>query len=82
MEEKELKNKVLGIFSSYFGIPKEDLYFELELERDLNASKLELTDFYSALENTFKMSIMPADCENFKTVSDVINFVVDHAGFT
>lgn len=81
MADKKLEHKILGLFSSHFGIPKEDLKPELDLEQDLNATKLELTDFYSIVENALGINIEEADSLNFKTVSDVTNFVLDHGEF-
>lgn len=80
--EKDLENKIIKIFTDHFGIPKEDLKKELTLGKDLNATKLELADFYSILENTFNVKIEPQDEEGFQTVDDVINFIVDHGTFT
>lgn len=81
MEEKKLEHKILKLFSDHFGIPREDLRPELQLEKDLNATKLEMVDFYSILENTFNIKIDSQDCENFQTVGDIVNFVIDHGSF-
>lgn len=81
MEEKQLERKILKLFSDHFGIPRQDLKLDLQLEKDLNATRLELTDFYSILENTFDIKIDPQDCENFKEVGDIVNFVIDHGSF-
>lgn len=82
MDDKKLEHKVLSLFSSHFGIPRQDLKPEMTLEKDLNSTKLELTDFYSIIENTFNIRIEELDSLNFKTVGDVINFVLDHGQFT
>lgn len=81
MNEKKLEHKILKFFSNHFGIPIEDLKPEFELEKDLNATKLELNDFYSLLENAFEIKIDPQESENFKTVGDLINFTIDHGSF-
>lgn len=80
--EKNLEHKIIKIFSNHFGIPVQDLKRELELEKDLNATKLELADFYSILENTFNIKIEQQDDEGFKTVGDIIAYIVDHGAFT
>lgn len=82
MNEKKIENRLLALFSSHFGIPREDLFLELTLDKDLNATKLELNDFYSILESTFGINIEDTDSENFKTVGDIVNFVTDHGTFT
>lgn len=82
MNDKKIENKVLALFSSHFGIPREDLALTLTLEKDLNTTKLELNDFYSLLETAFGINIEDTDSENFKTVGDIINFVIDHGTFT
>lgn len=80
--EKKIENKVVELFSNHFGIPKEDLNPQLELEKDLNSTRLELTDFYSLLESKFSINIEETDSQNFKTVGDIINFIIDHGSFT
>ncbi|MBI1919012.1 hypothetical protein HYS29_00275 [Candidatus Microgenomates bacterium] len=80
--EKKLESKIIEVFANHFGIPKEDIKPELELEKDLNSTRLELGDFYSALENTFNIKIEPQEGESFTTVGDIINFIVDHGSFT
>lgn len=81
MNEKKLEHKILKLLSNHFGTPLEDLKPEFELEKDLNATKLELNDFYSLLESTFEIKIDPQESEGLKTVGDLINFVIDHGSF-
>ncbi len=81
MNEKKIEHRVLKLFSNHFGIPFEDLKPEFELEKDLNATKLELNDFYSLLESTFEIKIDPQESESLKTVGDLINFIIDHGSF-
>lgn len=78
MEEQKLKERLLNLFSNHFGIPRADLKEDLALERDLNATKLELSDFYLLLEDMFRLKIEETDSEHFATVGDIINFVIDH----
>lgn len=82
MNDNALKHKVLKLFSDQFGIPRKDLTMELELKTDLNATKLELADFFSLLENAFAVKIEQQESENFQTIGDIVNFIVDHGTFT
>lgn len=82
MNEKKLENKIIKLFADNFGIPREDLNLGLQIEKDLNATKLELNDFYSILENTFHIKIDTQDSVNFQSVGDIVNFVIDHGSFT
>ena len=73
-----MEAKLLELVSSHFGMPEAELTSEMELKRDLNATELEIADFFQALENTFSITISKEDAMTLHTLGDVIAYLSDH----
>lgn len=74
-----METKVIELISEHFGVPVSEINPSMELKHDLNATDLEIADFFQKLEDTFKISITSEDSIHLVTVSDIIDFVADHA---
>lgn len=70
--------KLLDLISSHFGLPESELASEMELKRDLNATELEIADFFQALENTYSITISKEDAMKLHTLGDVNTYISDH----
>lgn len=74
-----MEEKVYSIISEHFGIPRAEIIPTMELKRDLNATDLEVADFFQTLEKIFHITITKDDAVKLLTISDILNFVTDHA---
>lgn len=70
--------KISELISEHFGVSVSDINNELELRADLNATDLEIADFFQKLENLYQVNISHDDAQNLKTVGDVVGFITDH----
>lgn len=73
-----MEAKLLELVSSHFGMPEAELTPEMELKRDLNATELEIADFFQALEKTFLITISKEEAMKFLTLGDVAAYVSDN----
>lgn len=71
--------KVTEIIAEHFGIPVTEIQVSMELRKDLNATDLEVADFFQVLEKTFGLTISKDDALALKTVSDITSYIDDHA---
>ena len=76
------EKQIVSLFANHFGVEEKDLDPSLELGQDLNLSYLEIADFLLALENTFRIEIPQEESEKFKTLGDIVDYVVNHGSFT
>lgn len=70
---------ILELIAEHFGVAVSEISDALELRRDLNASDLEIADFFQKLEETFHITISKDEGVELLTVRDIINVVTDHA---
>lgn len=74
-----METKVTELISEHFGIPVAEINSALELRKDLNATDLEIADFFMALEGAFHLTITPADAVTLQTIGDLTSYISDHA---
>ena len=74
-----METKIIELIAEHFGIPTPEINRAFELRKDLNATDLELADFFQILEDTFNITISKNDALNLVTIDDLITYVADHA---
>lgn len=74
-----METKITQLISEQFGIPISEITDALELRNDLNATDLEMADFFQELERTFAITISNDDAKNIHTIGDLITYIADHA---
>lgn len=74
-----METKVIELIAEHFGIPTPEINGAFELRKDLNATDLELADFFQTLEDTFNIAISKNDALKLVTIDDLITYVADHA---
>lgn len=77
LNPQTIRSRVLQVVSDQLGIPPEELTPQSDLQKDLNAQKLEIADLLTTIENEFKISLPEEKIEEIQTVEDLINLVVD-----
>ena len=71
---EELKN----IIEKEFGIPKEHIEEDSNLDEDLNITDLEIEDLISKVEEVFSTKIPQEEAENFKKVQDIVTYLYEN----
>ena len=74
-----METKLIELIGEQFGIPTSEINLAMELRKDLNATDLELADFFQSVEDTFKIVISKNDALKLATIEDLILYVSDHA---
>ena len=70
--------KITELISEHFGIPTSEIAPTIELRKDLNATDLEIADFFQILENAFAVTITKDEAANIQTVGELISYITDH----
>lgn len=73
-----LEKEIINIITERFGITTEEITKESSLIRDLNASQLEITDLFLALQDHFHIKIPEDELTNVEKVGDIITYISDH----
>ncbi|MCR4324124.1 MAG: acyl carrier protein [Candidatus Curtissbacteria bacterium] len=72
---EEVKKLIIKLYDL-----EEDLVHEESLlEADLNITELDLEDLITQLEETYQLEIPLSVYSNFKQVSDISNYLYEHA---
>lgn len=74
-----MEAKVIELIGEHFGIPASEISPAMELRKDLNATDLEIADFFQSVEDTFKIVISKDDAASLVTIGDLTSYVSDHA---
>jgi acyl carrier protein len=69
--------KLKKIVAESLGVPPEEIKPESELVEDLNAEPLEIADMIMKIKKEFQIEIPDDEIENFATVSDLFNLIID-----
>lgn len=67
--------KLQNIISSNFGLDKEEIKLESNLQDDLGLDSLDAVELSMAIEEEAGIEISDDDFQNFKTVEDLLNYV-------
>lgn len=73
-----MEAKIIELISEHFGIPISEIAGTIELRKDLNATDLEIADFFQILEKAFAVTITKDEAANIKTVEELISYITDH----
>lgn len=73
-----LENEVIKIIAERLGISPEEINKESSLTQDLNASQLEITDLFLALEEHFHLKIPEEEFQNLGKVGGIISYISEH----
>lgn len=76
MQEKEVKGKVIQILTEQLDIERDKCRGEARLIEDLGADDLDVVEIMMDLESEFGIEIEYEDAEEFKTVADVVKYMV------
>lgn len=77
-----METKIIELVSEHFGVPVSEIIPSMLLRRDLNATDLEVADFFQAIEQTFSVPISKEDAQHLETIEDLIGYIDDHAETT
>ena len=74
-----METKVIELISEHFGVPVAEIAPTMLLRKDLNATDLEIADFFQTIEQTFTVPISTEDAQRLETIGDLISYIEDHA---
>ena len=77
-----METKIIELVSEHFGVPVAEIIPSMLLRHDLNATDLEVADFFQAIEQTFLVPISKEDAQHLETIEDLISYIDDHAETT
>jgi acyl carrier protein len=72
---KSIEEQVIEILADELGYDTEDVTPNANLEVDLNADSLDVTEIVMALEDKFDIEVADDDVDKIRTVGDVIKLV-------
>jgi acyl carrier protein len=75
MEREDVRRTIFGIAEEVFELDPGELLETADLESDLGATSLMLTEFAVAIERRFEITLDPAELEDARRVADVIGLV-------
>jgi acyl carrier protein len=75
MTENEIFEKLKALIVELLEVDGEKVLPEASFEDDFEADSLDLLEFITAAEDTFKIEISDEEAENIKTVQDAINYI-------
>ena len=71
--------KLREIISTQLGIEEERITLDTSLTEDLEADSLDLVEVMMSIEDEFGLEIPDDMLDNFKTVSDVVDYIEHNA---
>ena len=77
MTKEEVEIQVREIIVDKFQVAAEKVKAGAKLDADLGADSLDLVDLMMLLEDKFNLTISDEDAEKIKTVSDVVDYIVE-----
>ncbi len=82
MTDTEILEEIKAIIEKQFGIEKENIEEDMELDQDLNITDLEIEDLISAVEEKYDIRIPQEKATTFLRVSDLVAYVYEHINKT
>lgn len=73
-----LEKEIIEVIAERLGLSPEEISKDASLTYDLNASQLEITDLFLALEEKFRLKIPEEETGNLQKVGDIVNYVLEH----
>lgn len=78
MTDTEILEELKNIIEKEFGIPKEHIEEDSNLDEDLNITDLEIEDLLTKVGETFRVKIPEEEYENFKKVQDLVTYIYEN----
>ena len=78
MEKVMIFEKLQSILSVQFNVDKNDISFDTDLFKDLNADSLDIIDLVSTISGEFDLDFDENKISNFKTVGDVVKYIEEN----
>jgi len=76
----KIRNQIIEIISEHLGVPEDQIEPDHDLEKDLNAGPLELSDLFLRLEDKFKIKLEKNLLKKIVTIEDLVNHVAETLG--
>lgn len=71
----EIFFRVQGIIAGYFGITRDQVQLNSDLEADFSLDSLEKLDLLLHIEREFNVDLSDIETENIETVKDIVNLL-------
>jgi acyl carrier protein len=78
MEKVMIFEKLQSILSVQFNVDKNDISFDTDFFKDLNADSLDIIDLVSTISGEFDLDFDENKISNFKTVGDVVKYIEEN----
>lgn len=78
MEKVMIFEKLQSILSIQFNVDKNDISFDTDFFKDLNADSLDIIDLVSTISGEFDLDFDENKISNFKTVGDVVKYIEEN----
>ena len=75
MSEKETFEQLKKLIVELLEVDESEVVPEASFADDFNADSLDLIEFITAVEDTFKIEVPDEDAEKLRTVQDAIDYI-------
>jgi acyl carrier protein len=75
MSEKETFEQLKKLIVELLEVAESEVVPEASFADDFNADSLDLIEFITAVEDTFKIEVPDEDAEKLRTVQDAIDYI-------
>jgi acyl carrier protein len=75
MSEKETFEQLKKLIVELLEVDESEVVMEASFADDFNADSLDLIEFITAVEDTFKIEVPDEDAEKLRTVQDAIDYI-------
>jgi acyl carrier protein len=75
MSEKETFEQLKKLIVELLEVDESEIVPEASFADDFNADSLDLIEFITAVEDTFKIEVPDDDAEKLRTVQDAIDYI-------
>lgn len=77
--ESAIEAKIKEIIAEQLGIRESEIQAQANFLEDLGADSLDIVELIMAMEEEFDLEIPDEEAERILTVSDAVNYVVEHS---
>lgn len=78
MTDSEILEDLKNIIESEFGIDKENIEEDMELDQELNITDLEIDDLIAKLEEKYDIKIPENKIPTFFKISDLVTYLYEN----
>jgi acyl carrier protein len=82
MTDTEIFEELKTIIEKEFGIEKEMIEEDSNLDEDLNITDLEIEDLVEKINSTYDIKISDDQTQKFKKVSDIVTYLYENVDNT